>query len=139
MSEVIPGTVCCLLCRGLVIYKNGDKSRFNAHMNNEHGAFFDIDYLLASSLMDIEQKAVVANTVRGNDKEMRIETATTVLDQARELPEVPPVMVAGAKAHTMQGFKNEKQFGKNIDKFSSSDHEFDNHAETNQNQMEHIM
>merc|ERR1712183_147928 len=60
--ELIPGTVCCILCRGLVIYKNGDKSRFKAHLANEHGAFFDIDYLLASSLMEAEQKAEVAKT-----------------------------------------------------------------------------
>jgi len=69
MEEVIPGTICCLLCRGLVIFKNGDKSRFKAHLNNEHGAFFDIDYLLASSLMDTDQKAQVANTVKVNETE----------------------------------------------------------------------
>jgi len=67
MSEVIPGTVCCLLCRGLVIYKQGDSSRFKAHLNNEHGAFFDINYLLASCLMDAEQKEQVANTVHAKD------------------------------------------------------------------------
>jgi len=32
-------------------------------MANEHGAFFDIDYLLASSLMEDEQKAAVARAV----------------------------------------------------------------------------
>ena len=61
--ELIPGTVCCILCRGLVIYKNGDKSRFKAHLANEHGAFFDNDYILASSLMEAEQKEKVAKTV----------------------------------------------------------------------------
>jgi len=67
MSSVIPGTVCCLLCRGLVIYKGGDSTRFRAHLNNEHGAFFDVDYLLASSLMDAEQKAEVASAVQVKD------------------------------------------------------------------------
>ena len=76
MNNTIPGTVCCLLCRGLVIYKasilflgpeqypcncnttlqDGDKTRFRNHMNNEHGAFFDLDYLLASCMMETEQK-----------------------------------------------------------------------------------
>ena len=72
MNNTIPGTVCCLLCRGLVIYKasnlgyllipifsysqDGDTTRFRAHMNNEHGAFFDLDYLLASCMMETEQK-----------------------------------------------------------------------------------
>ena len=64
---MIPGTVCCLLCRGMVIYKDGDKSRFKNHMNNEHGAFFDIDYLLASCLLESEQKEAVAKTVKAAD------------------------------------------------------------------------
>jgi len=143
MSEVIPGTVCCLLCRGLVIYKNGDKSRFNAHMNNEHGAFFDIDYLLASSLMDVEQKAMVANTVRGNNyEEMRVKNSATGFGQprAREVSEVP-ALVSGVNSNIKQGFKNEmmKHSGENIEKFSISDHgSSDIHAETNQDQMENI-
>ena len=65
MEVSIPvGTVRCLLCRGLVIYKNGDKSRFVSHLQNEHGAFFDTDYLLASSLMNDDQKVKVAKTVK---------------------------------------------------------------------------
>lgn len=64
MNDLIPGTVCCLLCRGMVIYKDGDKSRFKNHMNNEHGAFFDIDYLLASCLLEMDQKEAVAKTVK---------------------------------------------------------------------------
>jgi len=66
--NTIPGTVCCLLCRGMVIYKDGDKSRFKAHMNNEHGAFFDIDYLLASCLLEKDQKEAVAKTVKSSGK-----------------------------------------------------------------------
>jgi len=66
--NIIPGTVCCLLCRGMVIYKDGDKTRFRAHMNNEHGAFFDIDYLLASCLLEKDQKEAVAKTVKAQDK-----------------------------------------------------------------------
>jgi len=67
MNNLIPGTVCCILCRGMVIYKDGDKSRFKNHMNNEHGAFFDIDYLLASCLMESGQKEAVAKTVNANN------------------------------------------------------------------------
>jgi len=68
MMNIIPGTVCCLLCRGMVIYKDGDKTRFRAHMNNEHGAFFDIDYLLASCLLEEDQKESIARTVKAQDK-----------------------------------------------------------------------
>ena len=64
MNDSIPNTVCCLLCRGTIIYKDGDKTRFKAHMNNEHGAFFDLDYLLASSMMEQDQKDTVARTIK---------------------------------------------------------------------------
>jgi len=64
MNDSIPNTVCCLLCRGTIIYKDGDKARFKAHMNNEHGAFFDLDYLLASSMMEQDQKDTVARTIK---------------------------------------------------------------------------
>ena len=59
-------TVRCLLCRGLVIYKNGDITRFTAHLANEHGAFFDIEYLLASCFMDEGQKETIANPIRAS-------------------------------------------------------------------------
>ena len=59
-------TVRCLLCRGLVIYKNGDISRFTAHLANEHGAFFDTEYLLASCFMDEGQKETIANPIRAS-------------------------------------------------------------------------
>ena len=58
-------TVRCLLCRGLVIYKSGDITRFTAHLANEHGAFFDIEYLLASCFMDEGQKEAIAHPIRG--------------------------------------------------------------------------
>ena len=59
MTDIPAGSVKCILCRGLVIYKEGDKSRFFAHLQNEHGAFFDYDFLLASSLMDDYEKAEI--------------------------------------------------------------------------------
>jgi len=58
-------TVRCILCRGLVIYKDGDMTRFSSHLANEHGAFFDVEYLLASCFMDENQKRVIANPVLG--------------------------------------------------------------------------
>jgi hypothetical protein len=27
---------CCFMCKGIIIYKKGNKNRFNDHMNNEH-------------------------------------------------------------------------------------------------------
>ena len=56
-------TVRCILCRGRVIYKNGDITRFTSHLANEHGAFFDIEYLLASCFLDESQKRAIADPV----------------------------------------------------------------------------
>jgi len=63
MDNTIPHTVCCILCRGAVIYRNGDKMRFREHMRMEHGAFFDLDFLLASCLMDVQKKDELSRTV----------------------------------------------------------------------------
>ena len=82
MSTLPPaGTVCCLLCRGVVAYRNLDINRFKefiililliiilivlrfqAHMNYEHGAYFDMDFLLAACLMDDEERKAVRNVM----------------------------------------------------------------------------
>jgi len=53
-------TIRCFLCKGFVLYKDGDLSRFRAHLANQHGIFFDVDYLLASCFMDDSQKQAIA-------------------------------------------------------------------------------
>ena len=67
-------TVRCILCRGLVIYKDGDMTRFTSHLANEHGAFFDVEYLLASCFMAEDQKRAIANPVLGVPSEMPVTT-----------------------------------------------------------------
>ena len=57
------GTVRCFLCRGFVSYKNGDKTRFEAHIKNEHGGYFDFDFLLAICMLDDYQKNLVVDAV----------------------------------------------------------------------------
>ena len=59
----------CLLCRGAVLYKAGDATRFRAHLANEHGAVFDWDYLLASSLMGAGERQAILHTVVGGNFE----------------------------------------------------------------------
>jgi len=72
MSQKIK--IACLLCRGLITFRNGDKSRFLDHMNNEHDARFDFDVVLVVSLMTEEERKgfVSANKAKlavlgGND------------------------------------------------------------------------
>ena len=59
MDNSIPDTVVCILCHGVI-----PRSRFKEHMRYEHGAFFDLDFLLASCLMDEDTKESWAKTVR---------------------------------------------------------------------------
>ena len=65
-AEYPCSTIQCLLCRGLVIYKNGDLTRFTAHLANEHGTFFDVEYLLASCFMDEDQKTAISSSIRSS-------------------------------------------------------------------------
>jgi len=45
------GTILCFLCNGFVSYKKKDSSKFQKHLNNEHAAYFGIEYLLAGCTM----------------------------------------------------------------------------------------
>ena len=59
-QEIDNITIRCFLCRGYVLYKDGDLERFKAHLANQHGAFFDIDYLIASCFMEDSAKLKVS-------------------------------------------------------------------------------
>jgi len=54
-----PGTVFCILCNGIVSYKKGDRKRFEDHMNIEHGAFYNLDFILAGCLMSKDERQVI--------------------------------------------------------------------------------
>merc|ERR1719319_812171 len=66
-----PGTVCCILCRGMVTYRNLDVGRFASHMQFEHGAYFDMDFLLAACLMDEEERKAVRNVMELKHKQQQ--------------------------------------------------------------------
>ena len=51
-----PGRIRCILCQGLVSYNMADVSRYHNHMNHEHGAFSNLEFLLTACLMSQEQK-----------------------------------------------------------------------------------
>ena len=62
-QEIDNIAIRCFLCRGYVLYKDGDLERFKAHLANQHGAFFDIDYLIASCFMEDSQKLAVSKPI----------------------------------------------------------------------------
>ena len=53
------GTVVCLLCRGMISFKSGDKARFESHLQHEHEAYFGLDILLAISFIREEERRAI--------------------------------------------------------------------------------
>ena len=58
------GTVVCLLCRGMISFKSGDKARFESHLQHEHEAYFGLDILLAISFIREEERRAIVRWVQ---------------------------------------------------------------------------
>jgi len=81
-----PGTIFCVLCQGIVSYKNGDSNRFNDHMNIEHGAYHNLRYILAGCLMNSEERNIVAEIIE--ERESVDVTAESELEKTKMDAEV---------------------------------------------------
>jgi len=81
-----PGTIFCALCQGIVSYKKGDSSRFNDHMNIEHGAYHNLRYILAGCLMNSEERNIVAEIIE--ERESVEITADSEVQVAKKNAEV---------------------------------------------------
>ena len=89
----------CILCNGIVSYSRGDTKRFDDHMNIEHGAFYNLDYILAGCLMSGDQRKVVSELIEenpavGNPDRYQVSDAenlkdVSILDKAFPLVEKP--------------------------------------------------
>jgi hypothetical protein len=67
------GTVCCLLCRGTINFKNNNRMVFVNHMKDQHNAFHNIDYMLASCFLPAQQLVRVAETLEESLREEPME------------------------------------------------------------------
>merc|ERR1712096_370786 len=79
----VQGTVCCILCRGVLNYKDKDSSRFESHMQSEHGAYFDLEFILAACLMDEDEKNAVRTVMTA-----KYEEANKCKEEEDEMPTV---------------------------------------------------
>jgi len=95
-------TVRCILCRGRVIYKDGDITRFTSHLANEHGAFFDIEYLLASCFLDDSQKRAIADPVVSSQNPASV---LMPQHQNQEIQETATNIASGDDAYINQRIK----------------------------------
>ena len=58
----------CILCQGLVAYSKGGRSRFDDHMNVEHGVSANLNFILAGCLMTQEEREVVAAIIEEREE-----------------------------------------------------------------------
>ena len=50
--EPAPGTIVCILCRGVINFSHKNSETFLSHLKNEHNVHFYINLLLILNLMD---------------------------------------------------------------------------------------
>ena len=80
-----PNTINCILCKGLVAYSKDDRTRFNSHMNIEHGISHSLSFILAGCLMNEEEREAVANIIE--EREEKINSIVSDVDVDGGRPE----------------------------------------------------
>jgi len=83
-----PGTVSCMLCRGVVAYRNGDATRFTNHMNHEHGAYFDHEFLLAACLMNEEERDAVRSVMAAKTASHQTSSSSSSSPDTTPVPQI---------------------------------------------------
>jgi len=73
-----------------VSYKEGDMSKFTKHMNNEHMAYFGLEYLLAGCSMSEEERLAVRDVIKDRiepegEENSRIKQNNTVVATLEEI------------------------------------------------------
>ena len=60
---VKPSTIVCILCKGWVSVKKGDKSRFFHHISHDHEVHHDMDLLFSLSHLQEKHKDIIVDSV----------------------------------------------------------------------------
>jgi len=100
--------VTCIFCRCLITVKDGDKARFNDHMNNEHDVRYDFDTLLVISVMTDAEK-----------KNLQKDFASKVNDRIKQTKKVPSLELKEDEDVNVNNF----DFTNNDEKIEISDDE----------------
>ena len=58
-----PPFVICVLCRGTVSVRKGDKTRFLNHISQDHEVHYDMNLLFALSYLTEQEKMTVVNVI----------------------------------------------------------------------------
>ena len=68
-------SVVCVLCRGMISFKAGDKTSFESHLQHHHQAYFDLDLLLALSFITEHERREFLKTIAvGHSKRVDIKS-----------------------------------------------------------------
>ena len=100
-----PRVVTCILCRGSVSVRRGDKTRFFSHISHDHEVHHDLELLFALSFMTDSEKEKVINLMK-----TRIERVTNVEEiRAEGVSSAPVNNVEIVETHSMDesSFNNE--------------------------------
>ena len=81
--------VQCILCRAFLNFQDGDMTKFTSHMANGHGAFFNLQYLLASCLMHDEHRdSIIDSYLTSSPDTTKATLASDNHSMKREVSEV---------------------------------------------------
>ena len=69
-----PPIVICVLCRGSVSIRKGDRTRFFNHIINDHEVHYDMELFFALCYLDKEEKETFVNVVKTKNNNGSIST-----------------------------------------------------------------
>ena len=72
-------SVACVLCRGMIYFKAGDRETFQSPLHHHHQAYFGLDLLLAVSFITEGERRALVKSIAGQNKRVDKTDATNVL------------------------------------------------------------
>ena len=72
--KMVREKMTCLLCRGLISFKDRNQTRFLDHMKQEHNVRYDFNILLVATLLSEAEKSDIVETNRGKFEPQNVET-----------------------------------------------------------------
>jgi len=69
LLDFVGNSICCILCRGSILYfdETGNE-KFGRHMQFEHGAMHDLDFMMAACKMNENEKKALVDVFNNNKK-----------------------------------------------------------------------
>ena len=82
-----PPIVICVLCRGSVSIRKGDRTRFFNHIINDHEVHYDMELFFALCYLDKEEKETFVNVVKTKNNNGSVSTESLLVEESNGLAE----------------------------------------------------